>query len=56
MFQADDWPLPEHGRPKNTYLQNFMAPEELVLKVGAQVMLIKIRSHLSDPLVGLEAH
>ncbi|GAA5871155.1 hypothetical protein JCM3774_006807 [Rhodotorula dairenensis] len=26
---------------KSTYLQNFMAPETLVIKVGAQVMLIK---------------
>lgn len=42
-FRAEDWPAPEPGSnsAKNTYLSNFMANEKLVLKVGAQVMLIK---------------
>lgn len=42
-FRAEDWPAPEPGSnsSKNTYLTNFMATEKLVLKVGAQVMLIK---------------
>ena len=40
-FRAKDWPAPEPNASKNTYLSNFMATEKLVLKVGAQVMLIK---------------
>jgi ATP-dependent DNA helicase PIF1 len=41
-FQGEDWPSESKGNSsKNTYLSNFMAPEKLVLKVGAQVMLIK---------------
>ncbi|GAA5832670.1 hypothetical protein JCM11251_001406 [Rhodosporidiobolus azoricus] len=43
IFKAEDGARdPDPQRMKtNTYLQNFMAPEQLVLKVGAQVMLIK---------------
>lgn len=40
IFPAEDWSTTEPGR-SNTYLANFMAPEKLVLKIGAQVMLIK---------------
>ncbi|GAA5896098.1 DEAD/DEAH box helicase [Sporobolomyces salmoneus] len=42
-FKAEDWA--GDGSPDqmkgNTYLNNFMAPDRLVLKIGAQVMLIK---------------
>lgn len=43
VFKAEDWPAPSPGsnQSTNTYLSNFMATEKLVLKVGAQVMLIK---------------
>lgn len=43
VFKAEDWPAPAPGSSQsiNTYLSNFMATEKLVLKVGAQVMLIK---------------
>ncbi|GAA6009624.1 hypothetical protein JCM11491_001037 [Sporobolomyces phaffii] len=43
VFKAEDWAgdkTPEQMKT-DTYLNNFMAPERLVLKVGAQVMLIK---------------
>ncbi|GAA5905767.1 hypothetical protein JCM8208_000890 [Rhodotorula glutinis] len=44
VFKAEDG-LNDHrphvDKKSNTYLSNFMAPETLVLKVGAQVMLIK---------------
>ncbi|KAL8278375.1 hypothetical protein RQP46_009267 [Phenoliferia psychrophenolica] len=40
-YKAEDWTEgPSYGNP-NAYLSNFMAPEKLVLKIGAQVMLIK---------------
>lgn len=43
-YKADDWCENQaYGTASNTYLQNFMAPEKLVLKIGAQVMLIKVR-------------
>lgn len=39
VYDAADWtPFPD---AKNTYLENFMAPKKIVLKIGAQVMLIK---------------
>ncbi|GAA5839577.1 hypothetical protein JCM9279_005984 [Rhodotorula babjevae] len=44
VFKAEDGlndHRPQADKSKNTYLSNFMAPETLVLKVGAQVMLIK---------------
>lgn len=44
VFRAQDDVPGQHDASviqKNTYLQNFMAVEKLVLKVGAQVMLIK---------------
>lgn len=44
VFKAEDGindHRPTADKSKNTYLTNFMAPETLVLKVGAQVMLIK---------------
>ncbi|GAA6050730.1 hypothetical protein JCM3770_006598 [Rhodotorula araucariae] len=44
VFKAEDGisdTRPGADKSKNTYLSNFMAPETLVLKVGAQVMLIK---------------
>lgn len=43
IFRAEDWAgdkTPEQMKT-DTYLNNFMAPETLVLKLGAQVMLIK---------------
>ncbi|GAA5924183.1 hypothetical protein JCM1841_006870 [Sporobolomyces salmonicolor] len=42
-FKADDWALnKDASQIKNDqYIKNFMAPETLVLKPGAQVMLIK---------------
>jgi ATP-dependent DNA helicase PIF1 len=40
-YKADDWPAAVPGKSANTYLSNFMAPERLALKVGAQVMLVK---------------
>ncbi|GAA6060678.1 hypothetical protein JCM10212_005060 [Sporobolomyces blumeae] len=42
-FKAVDWALNKQGDAlkADTYLNNFMAPAELKLKVGAQVMLIK---------------
>lgn len=43
VFKAEDWAgdkTPEQMKT-DTYLNNFMAPETLVLKLGAQVMLIK---------------
>lgn len=47
-YIAEDWCVsnqydssPEETRKKNTYLQNFMAPQKLQLKIDAQVMLIK---------------
>ena len=39
-FVGEDWPSSTDGRP-NSILANFMAPQNLVLKIGAQVMLIK---------------
>ncbi|GAA5945450.1 hypothetical protein JCM3775_006781 [Rhodotorula graminis] len=44
VFKAEDGlndHRPQVDKSRNTYLSNFMAPETLVLKVGAQVMLIK---------------
>ena len=46
VFKAEDGlndhrPQAQADKSRNTYLSNFMAPETLVLKVGAQVMLIK---------------
>ncbi|GAA5871985.1 hypothetical protein JCM16303_000935 [Sporobolomyces ruberrimus] len=43
IFKAEDWAgdkTPEQMK-SDTYLNNFMANERLVLKIGAQVMLIK---------------
>ncbi|GAA5862115.1 hypothetical protein JCM1840_001648 [Sporobolomyces johnsonii] len=42
-FKADDWALNRTASQMkdDPYLKNFMAPETLVLKPGAQVMLIK---------------
>ena len=37
-YKADDWCENQaYGTASNTYLQNFMAPEKLVLKIGAQI-------------------
>lgn len=44
VFKAEDNVTNLHpgaDKKENTYLKNFMAVEQLVLKVGAQVMLIK---------------
>ncbi|GAA5967735.1 hypothetical protein JCM3765_000015 [Sporobolomyces pararoseus] len=43
VFKAEDWAgdKPPDQMRSDTYLNNFMAPERLVLKIGAQVMLIK---------------
>lgn len=41
-FDAVDWSPPAtYPGQKNTYLDSFMAQSKLVLKIGAQVMLIK---------------
>lgn len=48
MFVSEDWPFDSEERQRNAYLKNFMAPDKLVLKVGAQVMLIK---NLTEELV-----
>lgn len=41
-FKADDWTAyAPPGNKTNSILANFMAPELLTLKIGAQVMLIK---------------
>jgi ATP-dependent DNA helicase PIF1 len=43
LFKAEDWAGDKTAdqMKSDTYLNNFMAPERLTLKVGAQVMLIK---------------
>lgn len=51
IYKAEDWEPEQntqYGPRKNTYLENFMAPKYLELKVGARVMLLK---NLSDTLV-----
>lgn len=42
-FKSEDWAGDKSAdqMKSDTYLNNFMAPERLVLKIGAQVMLIK---------------
>lgn len=41
-YVAEDWAgAPSMNGKPNAILSNFMAPEKLVLKIGAQVMLIK---------------
>ncbi|KAK4703368.1 ATP-dependent DNA helicase PIF1, partial [Phenoliferia sp. Uapishka_3] len=55
-YKADDWTESTPGQYGNTYLQNFMAPEKLVLKIGAQVMLIKVRLSPSSPLRASLSH
>lgn len=51
-FVGEDWPSSNDGRP-NSILANFMAPQKLVLKIGAQVMLIKnLDANLVNGTVG----